>query len=161
MKLIDQRLGTTLADVLRENALTCPNREALSEGATRLDWQALYLRALDMAAHLRAFGLVKGDRVAVVLGNQIECLLLYWACALSGCVFVGANPRLGTDELSFILDHSGASVIFAPPHSAFEGLELSGAREMVVVDATRADNIFARPIDPQSETLAFESISSS
>ncbi|MDQ2681238.1 MAG: long-chain fatty acid--CoA ligase, partial [Candidatus Eremiobacteraeota bacterium] len=44
------------------------------------------------------------------------------------------------------------------PHS---GLELSGAREMVVVDATRADNIFARPIDPQSETLAFESISSS
>jgi acyl-CoA synthetase (AMP-forming)/AMP-acid ligase II len=108
----DLRQPGTLADVLLHNVDAYPDREAVTDGTRRVSWRELFDAARHAAAQFEAFGLSKGDRVAVVLNNQIEAVILYWACALSGVIFVGANPRLGHDDLQFILHHSGARLIF-------------------------------------------------
>ncbi len=132
----------TLGDVLRFNASAYPREEAATDGTARLSWQELYQRAESVCAQLRNLEIRSGDRVAVVLPNQIETLVLYWACALSGAIFVGANPRLGHDELRRILDHSGAAVVFLS-ESVDGGIASGVARRVVVRDDTGFGQPFA------------------
>lgn len=97
---------------MRFNASQYPRDEAATDGTARLSWLELLQRAESACAQFRNLGIRRGDRVAVVLPNQIETLVLYWACALWGAIFVGANPRLGFDDLRRILDHSRAAIAF-------------------------------------------------
>src|SRR5579862_4266066 len=106
MTLDDLRQSATIADVLRENLYVRPSAEAVTDGTRRLSWKQLHDAARSSSAHLAALGVRPGDRVAIVLPNQIEAVVLYWACALSGAIFVGANPRLGHDDLDNVLRHS-------------------------------------------------------
>ncbi|HEV7178462.1 MAG TPA: class I adenylate-forming enzyme family protein [Candidatus Baltobacteraceae bacterium] len=102
----------TLGDVLRYNARVHAHGEAATDGTARVSWQELLQRAESACSQFRSLGVKRGDRIAVVLPNQLETLVLYWACALWGAIFVGASPRLGHDDLRRILDHSGAVAAF-------------------------------------------------
>ena len=138
MTLDDLRLGATIADVLRENAYARPAAEAVTDGTRRLTWKELHEAAVTFCSRFNALGVRAGDRVAVVLPNQIEAVILYWACALSGAIFVGANPRLGHDDLENILRHSGARVAFVsdePLADRVRELRLPDLREAVTLEA--------------------------
>ncbi len=148
MTLDDLRLGATIADVLRENVYVRPNAEAVTDGNRRLSWHQLHEAALASCSHFAALGVGRGDRVAVVLPNQIEAVILYWACAISGAIFVGVNPRLGHDELENILRHSGARAAFAGDESLAQriaAMSIGDLAEVVNVDATDLIGIFAQP----------------
>lgn len=137
MTLDDSRYNATIADILRENAYARSNAPAVSEGERRLSWAQLQDAALSACARFSALGVQRGDRVAVVLGNQLDCVVLYWACALSGAIFVGANPRLGHDELRNILAHSGASVAFVGGEATAQRVRemaVSTLREVLAID---------------------------
>ena len=138
MTLDDLRLDATIADVLRENAYARPAAEAVTDGARRLTWRELHDAALSLCYRLTALGIRAGDRVAVILPNQIEAVILYWACALSGAIFVGASPRLGHDDLENILQHSGARVAFVadePLADRVRELRLPDLREAVTLES--------------------------
>src|SRR5215831_8650876 len=61
-------------------------------------------RARRLASALGRLGIEDGDRVATLLWNQPEHLELYFAVPLMGAVLHTLNPRLGADELGFIVD---------------------------------------------------------
>lgn len=139
MTLDDLRLGATIADVLRENAYARPAAEAVTDGSRRLTWKELHDAALSLCSRFNALGVRAGDRVAVLLPNQIEAVILYWACALSGAIFVGANPRLGHDDLENVLRHSGARVAFVadePLAERVRELRLPDLREAITLEAS-------------------------
>lgn len=138
MTLDDLRLDATIADVLRENAYASPAAEAVTDGTRRLTWKELHDAALSLCYRFTALGVRAGDRVAVVLPNQIEAVVLYWACAVSGAIFVGASPRLGHDDLENILRHSGARVAFVadePLADRVRELRLPDLREAVTLES--------------------------
>ena len=70
-------------------------------------------RTMRLAGALGAFGLQKGDRVATFAWNSHRHLELYWAAPLSGFVLHTLNIRLSPQDLTFIVNHAGDSVIFA------------------------------------------------
>jgi carnitine-CoA ligase len=72
-------------------AITCG--EAMAHIA---QWQVWF------AAH----GLVKGDRVAVMLGNSPEHIHLIYALIVSGIVWVPVNTRLRAAGLEYVLQHA-------------------------------------------------------
>ncbi|MBW4717632.1 AMP-binding protein [Saccharothrix obliqua] len=72
-------------------------------------------------AGLDALGVGEGERVAVVSPNSARLLELLHAAPASGRVCVPVNFRLKSDEVSYIVEHSGASVLFVDP-----GLDLPG-----------------------------------
>jgi acyl-CoA synthetase (AMP-forming)/AMP-acid ligase II len=149
MTLDDLRQSATIADVLRENVYVRPSAEAVTDGTRRLSWQQLHDAALSSCAHFAALGVRAGDRVAVVLANQIEAVVLYWACALSGAIFVGANPRLGQDDLENLLRHSGARLVCVSGDALAERIrqmDLPEAREVVNVEASEPIALFSRPL---------------
>ena len=59
-------------------------------------------RARRVASGLAGLGIKDGDRVATLLWNQSEHLELYFAIPLMGAVIHTLNPRLSSDDLSYI-----------------------------------------------------------
>ena len=56
-----------------------------------------------MAHALTAWGVGKGERVAVLMANASEFLEIFFACAKSGAIMVPVNFRLAVPELAYIL----------------------------------------------------------
>lgn len=70
-------------------------------------------RTTRLAGLLAALGIRKGDRVATFGWNSHRHLELYWAAPLSGGVLHTLNIRLSPQDLTYIINHAGDSVIFA------------------------------------------------
>ena len=71
----------------------------------------LYTRVLHTARHLQNWGILKGDRVALIAENRFEWAVTDWACLLIGAVDVPIYPTLTADQTKFILKNSGARVL--------------------------------------------------
>ena len=70
-------------------------------------------RTMRLAGVLRDLGIRKGDRVATLAWNSHRHLEVYWAAPLSGAVLHTLNFRLSAQDLTYIINHAGDSVIFA------------------------------------------------
>ena len=100
---------------LAKRAELNPGLEALVDDAAgrRFSYAELNGRADRVAHVLTERGLVKGDRVAVLLPNCHQFVELFYGAARAGLVVVPLNWRLVADELAFILRDSGAMVLVA------------------------------------------------
>ncbi|MFZ9985580.1 MAG: AMP-binding protein [Ilumatobacteraceae bacterium] len=99
---------------LIRNALKRPNAPALADGTlVHATWRQFADRAAALAGGMRSsFGLEAGDRVAIVMGNCPEYLEAKYAIWHAGLVAVPVNSRLHREEINYILDHSGARLVF-------------------------------------------------
>lgn len=109
-----------LAQHLERSAHSYPHRPAIGFGAARLyDYATLAERVARLAGALRErFGLVEGERVAIVSSNRPDYVETLYAIWHAGLVGVPANAKLHGAELSYILGHCGARVVFASPDCA-------------------------------------------
>ena len=94
---------------------------------------------------LRAMGLQRGDRVAILSENRPEWALADYACLCSGLIPVPVYPSLLPPQVAYILENSGAALLFASsPALMAKGLEAAGAVKtergvkVVVFDEVRA-----------------------
>ncbi len=67
------------------------------------------------AAKLDELGIAVGERVAMVSHNSARLLAAFFGVAGSGRVLVPVNFRLSPDEVSYIVEHSGARVLYVDP----------------------------------------------
>uniref|UniRef100_A0AAU3HSY8 AMP-binding protein n=1 Tax=Streptomyces sp. NBC_01393 TaxID=2903851 RepID=A0AAU3HSY8_9ACTN len=86
-------------------------------------WEGLTYRrvgelARAQAAGLDALGVPHGARVAVVSPNSARLLTSFFGVSGHGRVLVPVNFRLTADEVSYIVEHSGASVLLVDPELA-------------------------------------------
>jgi len=96
---------------LRRSAEVYPEKTAIIYGDRRYSYARFAELAAQLARALRASGIHPGDRVAYLLPNLPEMLVAHFAVPLSGAVLVAINTRLSTDEVRYILDHSGAKLL--------------------------------------------------
>ncbi|GAA3434750.1 AMP-binding protein [Kutzneria kofuensis] len=66
-------------------------------------------------AGLDELGVGEGERVAVVSHNSARLMELLHAVPASGRICVPVNFRLRADEIAYIVEHSGASVLLVDP----------------------------------------------
>ncbi|HEX5088707.1 MAG TPA: AMP-binding protein [Nocardioides sp.] len=67
------------------------------------------------AAHLDSLGVGFGDRVAVVSHNSARLFTSFFGVSGYGRVLVPINFRLRPDEVRYIVEHSGAKVLYVDP----------------------------------------------
>jgi fatty-acyl-CoA synthase len=84
---------------LRRSACVYPDRVAISHGARRISYRQMEERVDRFAAQLRAEGLTRGDRVAVLLPNIPAMAEAHFAVPAAGGVLVTLNTRLSAFEL--------------------------------------------------------------
>ncbi|MCP4004187.1 MAG: long-chain fatty acid--CoA ligase [bacterium] len=118
---------------LAKRAQLCPGIEAVVEveRGRRFTYAELNIRTNRAAHALLERGVKKGDRVALLMMNGVEYLESYFAAAKIGAVMVPLNWRLVPDELEFIINDSGSTVLIFD--DAFESavLELQGRKTTV------------------------------
>jgi fatty-acyl-CoA synthase len=88
-----------------------PDKLAMIDQSTgrRLTYAALDERAGRLAAYLReAWGIARGDRVAILAKNSTEYFEFQYACMKLGAMMLPLNWRLAEQELAFILADAGA-----------------------------------------------------
>jgi long-chain acyl-CoA synthetase len=100
----------SISNILPRARAMFPERPAIV-GAQHLTFAALGDRVDRLADVLSGFGLVAGDRIAILDNNSRAVLEAYYACAAIGFVLVPMNSRLAAPELSYILRDSGARVL--------------------------------------------------
>jgi fatty-acyl-CoA synthase len=143
------RTELTPVAFLRRSAYVFPDKTAVVHGARRYTYRQLEERANRLASGLRAAGLRHLDRVAFICPNTPAMLEAHFGVPAAGLVLVPINTRLNSDEIGYILKHSGAKFVFVDHE--LEGLvkpiDLTGVR-VIRVDDTGA------PGDPYEDFLA-------
>src|ERR1700687_897033 len=86
-------------------------RQAVVCGETHYTWEEFEQRTDALARGLASLGVLRGDRVAVLMLNCHRYLELYYACARMGAVIVPLNIRLARLEIVFILNDSESKVL--------------------------------------------------
>ena len=90
-----------------------PDQPADSWG--RMTWRQVAEHARAMAAGLDALGVGPGERIAIVSHNSARLLVALFAVSGYGRVVVPINFRLNADEVRYIVEQSGASVLLVDP----------------------------------------------
>jgi acyl-CoA synthetase (AMP-forming)/AMP-acid ligase II len=85
--------------------------EALICGERRLSWRALHAQAMAVAGGLAQRGVVKGERIALLLGNDIEFVVTTLAAAALGAIVVPLSIREQKPGIAYILNQCTAAVI--------------------------------------------------
>jgi fatty-acyl-CoA synthase len=85
----------------------------------RWDWRALD-QAANRAAHwlVAELGAASGARVATLSKNCVEMLILQFACARAGAIFVPFNWRLADAEIMALLADAEPAILFRNPEFA-------------------------------------------
>jgi acyl-CoA synthetase (AMP-forming)/AMP-acid ligase II len=84
-------------------------------GGGRMTYAGLADHVRALAAGLDRLGVGRGERVAVVSHNSARLLELFFAVTVYGRVLVPINFRLSRDEVAYIVEHCGASVLLVDP----------------------------------------------
>ena len=90
-----------------------PDRTALVFEQKRITFQELETRVNRLANAFAELGVGPGDRIATVQVNSNEQVEAYFAAAKLDAVYVPLNFRARADELTYMLNDSGAKVLLA------------------------------------------------
>ena len=117
-----------LADLISIRAEQKPDLDVLTFEHLSLDGGAsadeirsyadLQRNANRLAAGLKARGMHKGDRFAIMMRNHPEFVEGMIAASITGCVFVPVDPRTRGDKLAFMLKNSGSRGVLCTDYCA-------------------------------------------
>ena len=135
-------------DFLDRAATVYPQRVAIVDDPSaaaplgELTYSNFESRARGMALHLEEMGVGQGDRVAIVSPNAAKFMISYFGVSGYGRVLVPVNYRLTSEEVQYIVDHSGASVVLVDPEIA-EPLASLRAPRKIILDGVDDAELFA------------------
>ena len=146
------KVPLTIGDYLSRGAAVYGGRTAVvDEPGTAgslgtLSYRELESRARGMALALDRMGVEHGERVAIVSPNAARFLISYFGVSAYGRILVPVNYRLNADEISYIVDHSGSSVLLVDPESE-DSLRGISAKHKIVLDGVADAELFAAAAD--------------
>jgi acyl-CoA synthetase (AMP-forming)/AMP-acid ligase II len=164
----------TIPAMVRDAARRFGDSDAVVDGARRVTYAALADAVTDGARALLACGLRTGDRVAVWAPNSYEWIVAALSATTAGGVLVPVNTRFRGTEAGYILQRSGARVLFTvrgfldtdyPALLAEAGVELPALERIVLLagapdDATVSWDAFLAGGEPVPASAVDERIAS-
>src|SRR6185436_7794917 len=105
----------TMADLLDEMVARDPEREAVVGVDGRLTYRAWRERVREVARGLHRLGVRRGEKVALLMPNRVEWLVIDFAVTLVGATLVPISTWSRPRELEYVLNHCAASVLFTMP----------------------------------------------
>ncbi len=127
----------------------------------RTTYRALEARARRLARALQRLGVRPEDRVATLAWNSFRHMELYYGISGMGAICHTVNPRLSADDVAFILDHAGDTLLFADasfvPLIEAAAAKLAGRLRGVVM-LCRPDEMPALALPSGTEALCYEAL---
>jgi long-chain acyl-CoA synthetase len=114
-----------LSDHLLLSARLFPEAEALWFEGRRFSFAELADASGRASEVLRSRGIHQGDRVALFLGNVPAWIIWYFATLRLGAISVTISTRLAPNEVDYLLQDSGASLLVHTPDAKAPQAEMS------------------------------------
>ncbi|HEX2577199.1 MAG TPA: AMP-binding protein [Aquihabitans sp.] len=114
-----------------------PDQPAPSWG--ELTYAEVAARARALAVALDRMGVPPGGRVAVVSHNAARLLTAFFGVSGWGRVLVPVNFRLAAEEVRYIVEHSGASVLLVDPELDDALADVTAQHRAVIGEASDRD----------------------
>lgn len=136
------RTELTPLSFLERNVLVFPDKIAIIHGERQYTYKEFAARVYRLASRLRAIGLQKHDRVAFLCPNTPALLEAHYGVPAAGGILVAVNTRLNTNEIDFILHHSGVRYLFVDEelYPVVEPIKLEGIQVIRIADTGEADD---------------------
>ena len=101
----------TLPDLLDEITTRDPAHELIVGARERLSYAETRARARRLAKGLLRLGVGRGDKVALLMGNRPEWLVIDFAVTMLGATLVPISTWSRARELGYVLDHCDATTL--------------------------------------------------
>ncbi|WP_025741541.1 amino acid adenylation domain-containing protein [Aquimarina pacifica] len=116
-KLIEQELTQknsidveiTICDLIVQQMLGSPERTAIIDGNTKIDYRSLIKRAEEVAVALESRGVKPGSLVGVCMNRSWELVAVLIGVMQAGCAYVPLDPEYPKDRIHYMLEHSCAA----------------------------------------------------
>ena len=120
----------------------------------RVTFEAFYRAVAAFAAELTARGVVKGDRVSVIMRNLPEWVVAFYAAASVGAVVTPLNAWWTGPELEYGLTDSGTKILIVD-RERYERLteHLPNCKDLVRVYVSRERDEIAHPLVTKLEEV--------
>jgi fatty-acyl-CoA synthase len=149
------RVPLTTSDFITRAEIVYPDRIAIvdepdqpAESWGSIDYREMARRSRAIAAGLDALGIEVGERVAIVSHNSARLLTALFGVTGSGRILVPVNFRLVAEEISYIVEHSGARVLLVDPEIA-DALDSVACEMKFVIGAESDAELMRFDVDPR------------
>lgn len=131
---------STLCTAFSDTVARVPDRIALRSlgGEREITWAEYASEVAALAATLVRLGVQPGQSVALMMSNRIEFHLLDTAIMHVGAVPVSIYNTLRPRDIAYILDNSGATVVFAESVHVQALREAGGIKRLIAIDGGTA-----------------------
>ena len=105
----------TVSRLLDRSVQIWCDKVAIQAGGTTLTYAQLQGLSCQFARHLQSIGVAQGQRLALIVPNSAQFVVLFYAIARIGAVLVPLNPAYADDELIRILRDANVKAILCTP----------------------------------------------
>src|SRR5262245_37163191 len=153
----------SLCEILDTTALEVPERVATAFLGAELTFAQIKAQSDKLALGLTAQGVVKGDRVGIMLPNCPQYMISAFAILRLGAVVVNMNPMYTLPETQILARDSGISVLITLDRLAPLALALrtSASVRLVVLTSLAEYSAAGDPPPRAPETVALADLISS
>lgn len=146
--------GLTVARMFRQTAARHPDRTALQQGSRHLSYRQLSRRSNRLAHALAAYGVQRGDRVAIFAENRTEYVELQLAGAQLGVIVACQNWRMAPSELVHCLSLIEPKITFVSERYADNLRALACDPGRIVVFGSDYETLLEQSRDNEPEAIA-------
>ncbi len=105
----------TFAYIIHRHALLRPDKEAYVYEDQRLTYAEYNAKVNSLVNALIGLGVKKGDSIGILSWNCLDYTIAYGAAMKGGYILSRFNPRLGTEEVEYLIKYSEVGTLFVGP----------------------------------------------
>jgi len=149
------KVALTVGDFLQRADLVYRDRVGLIDepdapggSLGELTWGRVHELARAQAAALDHLGIGRGERVAIVSQNAARLFVSFFGVSGFGRILVPVNFRLNTDEVAYIIEHSGATMLLVDPELD-ESLSSIDVKHRLVLGTATDGELYRPGVEPE------------
>jgi long-chain acyl-CoA synthetase len=142
-ELARYKIGT-FAHIIHRHSLLRPDKEAYVYGDKRITYAEYNARVNSLVNALQKLGVNKGDGIGLLSWNCLDYVIVYGAAMKGGYILSRFNPRLGAEEVNYLINYSEINTLFVGPElvETVESLraQLPNVKNFIAIEGP-ADNM--------------------
>ncbi len=144
-------LETTICGLIAKQMLEYPERIAIIDGETKIDYKGLMKRASEVAGELKSRGVEPESLVGVCMNRSWELVAALIGVMQAGCAYVPLDPAYPKDRVRYMLEHSRAVAAIVDNDSTAN--LCNGVRELLWMN--KVGNHTDSSVRPSANDLAY------
>ena len=112
-------------------------------GYTKYTYNDIYQKSNAIATELQQkYSIKPGDRVAIILENKPEWVMIYFGILLAEAIAVPLDHQATTEDLDYCLEHSGSKLAFTNTADGYKIKKLDGTKNESLANANIASILY-------------------